>query len=211
MLVIILGIVWYTWRWSLLEITLLFLANFIANLFVMIAISNYSRQMNKLWSIYHFCSSSTFTLLWAYWAIFNDQYQYLIFQISFMLAATKAITFYRFQKDLKIVNEKLMVALNIVILIVFIYVFKPETYSIIQWIWFGFVTTGLVSTKDAFRYFMNLIWSLFIIVGSAIVVVWSFTAGNLDWIALGFLLLTLTAVIYFLQLLPWYLVKKKNG
>ena len=210
MLVVILWVVYSTWNWNLIQIVVLFIANFIANLFVMIAISNYSRQMNKVWSIYHLLWTTGFTCIWIYWAVFNWEYQYIIFQITFLLAAIKAISFYRFQKNFKQINELTVWIINIAILVTFVYYFSPSLAWIIQWFWFAIVTTWLVSTKDTFRYFMNLIWSVFIIAGSSIVVISSFVDWELNWIALGFLLLTLTSVIYFLQLLPWYLKKKKD-
>ena len=211
MLLVILWVVYSTGNWNLTEIILLFIGNFLANLFVMIAMSNYSRQMNKIWSIYHVVATSFFTFIGIYWAVFNSEFQYLIFQITFLLAATKAITTYRFQKNAWFINEKTVWILNIIILGVFISYFSPGLPWILQWIWFGIVTTGLVSIKDSFRFFMNLIWSFFIVIGSLIFVISSFNSWNLDWVALWFLLLTSTSIVYFVKLLPWYLNKTKNG
>ncbi|MCD5380553.1 hypothetical protein LR004_01375 [Candidatus Gracilibacteria bacterium] len=211
MLVIILGIVYYTGNGNLVEIILLFIANFLANLFVMIAISNYSRQMNKIGSLYHVASTSFFTFIGAYGAVFNGEYQYLLFQVTFILAATKAITTYTFQKNAKLINEKSVGFLNVILLGFFVYYFSPEIPGLLQGLGFAIVTTGLVSIKDSFRFFMNLIGSVFIVIGSLIVVISSFNQGNLDGIALGFLLLTGTAIIYFLKLLPSYIAKLKNN
>ncbi len=210
MLITILWVVYYTGNWNIVEITLLFVPNFIANLFVMVAIWNYAKNNNKIGSIYHISSTITFTLLWLYGAIFDNQYQYLIFQISFMLAAVKAVSFYALKKDFKIINETLLLIVNIILLAVFIFQFEPWLSGILLWVWFAFVTTGLVSIKDSFRYFMNLIWSFIIVAGASVDVYTSFIWWNLSGIALWFMLLSTTAILYFLKLLPSYLVKIKK-
>ncbi|MDQ7009480.1 MAG: hypothetical protein Q9M94_04290 [Candidatus Gracilibacteria bacterium] len=90
----------------------------------------------------------------------------------------------------------------------FINYFNPQLFSLLQVIGFSLVTIGLVSTKDSFRYFLNLGGTFFIIGGSIIGVYLSYNNGSIDGISLGYMLLTTTALIYFLKLLPKYINKK---
>ena len=207
MLVIVLLIAYFTWKWNIIEILFLFLLNFIANLFIMVAMWNYLEKNNKIWSFYHVGWTSLFVILWLYWLIFQDFYQYILFQISFIIAWIKAFTYYNYNKDIKIFNEKSMILFNILLLILFINYFNPQLFSLLQVIGFSLVTVWLVSTKDNFRYFGNLFWTFFIIWWSIVGVYLSYNNWSIDWISLWYALLTLTALIYFLKLLPKYIKK----
>ena len=205
--IFILGLVYFTWRWNIVQITSLFLLNFVANIFIMAAIWNYSEKKNKIGAVYHFSWTSVFIVLWLYSLIFLGQSQYILRQIMFLLGAIKAFSYYNFEKDLKILNEKTFIILNLVLIFVYIKLFDFQVAWFLQALGFSFVTTWLVSIKDKFRYFWNLFWTFFIIVGSLIYVKFSYISWSLDGVSLWFSLLTLTALIYFLKLLPNYIKK----
>ncbi len=207
-LIIVLLLAYFTWKWNIIKILFLFLLNFFATLFTMIAIWNYSEKKNKIGSIYHITGTSLFIILSLYGVFFQWFYQYIIFQLAFAIAAIKAFSFYNYNKDIKIFNEKTMVVLNLFLLIIFIIIFKPELFAIFQGLWFAFVTIWSVSIKDSFRYFWNLFGTFFIITGSIIWIYLSYNNWNIDWISLWYALLTMTALIYFLKLLPKYITKK---
>jgi len=205
MLVLIVWVVYYTGKWNILEILLLFLLNFVANIFVMIAIWN---KNTRIGSIYHITGTSLFIILSLYWVFFQGFYQYIIFQIAFAFAAIKAFSFYNYKNDIKIFNEKTMTVFNIFLFTIFIIVFKPELFAIFQALGFAFVTIWLVSIKDKFRYFWNLFWTFFIIIGSIIWVYLSYNNWSIDWISLWYTLISTTGLIYFFKLLPKYISKK---
>ena len=94
LLAISLVIVYITWKWNMLEIIILFLANFLWNLFIMAMQANYTSNNNKIWAIYHVSATSIFTVISIYWLIIFNQSQYIIWQLSYILAALKAFTFY---------------------------------------------------------------------------------------------------------------------
>ena len=204
-LMIALIIVYITWKGNLIEIILLFLANFLWNLFIMTMQWNYTNKNNKIWAIYHVSSVTIFTLISIYWLIILEQYQYIIWQISYILAATKAFTFYNFEKEIKFINEKSLIIINIILFTAFIKLFEFQTFQILQWIWFTLITTWLVSIKDNLRYWLNVIWISLLVSGSAWWVFNSFNAWNLDWIALWYFILTLTVFVYYLKLIKKYL------
>lgn len=209
LLAITLWIVISTWRGSLIEIILLFLWNFLANLFIMVAMWNYSKKNNLSWAYYHALWTLTFVMLGVYGWLFQEQYQYILWQIAYTLAAIKAFTYYTYKKNINILNEVSFVFLNIWLFILFLLFFEYQTFSILQVIWFSFVTTWLVSTSDAKRFWMSYIWMFWIVSWSALWTYNSFSVGNIDGIALGFLLLSLTVFVYFTKLLQQYIPIKK--
>lgn len=211
MLFIILIIVYMTGKWDILEILVLFVANFLANMFVMAAIGNYSQSKNIIWSWYHISATTVFTMIWVYWYI--DQWigQYLVFQISFILAVIKAAVYYNFSKELRFLNEYILIAINILLFIIFYKYFSPDIPSIFQALWFIIITTGLISIHDNIRYILSVIWTILLLIWSFLISFLSYKAWNIDWIALWFLLLTSTTFIYYMKLLPSYIntIQKK--
>lgn len=210
LLAIALVIVYITWKWNLTEIIVLFLANFLWNLFIMVMQKNYSSGDNKIWAIYHLSSTVTFTLISLYWLFYLNQYQYIIWQFCYLIAAIKAFTFYNFKKDLKFLNEYLVWFLNIILVALFIIFWKKfwlniDFGSITMALWFSLVTTWLVSTKDKFRYWTNLFWIILIIIGSWYWVYSWYIAWNIDWVSLWYMILTSTTFVFYLKLLKNYL------
>ena len=205
LLTIALITVYITWNWNLVEIFLLFLVNFIWNLFIMVMQSNYTAKNNKVWWIYQLSSTLVFLTMWIYWLIYLWQSQYIIWQIAYWLAAIKAFTFYNYEKDLKFLSEKTFIALNIILFTIFIKYFDFQSFSILQVIWFSLITTWLVSIKDNIRYWLNVVWIFALTSGSLWWVILSFNAWALDWIALWFFALTLTVFIYYLKLIKKYI------
>ena len=202
---IALTIVYLTWKGNLLEIILLFLANFLWNLFIMAMQWSYSSKNNKIWWIYQLSSTIVFSAIAIYWLIVFDQSQYLIWQVAYFWAAMKAFIFYNYDKDIKLLNEKIFIFLNIILFTIFIKFFEFQTFQILQWIWFALITTWLVSIKDNIRYWLNVIWIFLLVSGSAWWVYNSFISWNVDWIALGYFILTLTVFIYYLKLIKKYI------
>lgn len=209
LLIIALYIVYVTGRGNITEIVLLFLANFLGNLFIMVMQANYTKNSNKIGAIYHVTAVSTFSLISLYGYIYLNQSQYLLWQITYIWAALKPFTLYNLKKDLSFLNEYTFVVINLILIGLFLKFFEYQTFSILQVVWFSLITTGLVSIRDKVRYWLNLIWVIFLTVGSALWVTTSFSAGNLDGVALGFAILTWTVLIFYIKLLPTYL--KKNA
>lgn len=205
LLTIALFIVYITWKWNIIEILILFFTNFLWNFFIMLMQENYSVWKNKIWAIFHLSSTSIFSLLSLYWLIFLEQYQYIIWQICYLIAAIKSFYFYIFKKDIKFFNEYFVWILNIFLIIIFIKFFNQNIWSIIMWFWFSFVTTWLVSQKDNFRYWTNFLWIIFLILGSWIWVFNWYNSENIDWLSLWYMILTLTTFVFYLKLLKNYL------
>lgn len=219
LLAIAVSIVLITWKGNFIEMIILFLANFLWNLFIMVMQANYTAKKNKIWAAYHLSAVLVFTIISIYWLLAFNQSQYIIWQISYILAAIKAFTFYNFDKDIKFVNSYTIGVLNIGLLAFFIYFagqvinvawlfdfnFNVELASILMALGFSFVTTGLVSTNDKVRYWFSFIWVVWIISGSWLAVILSYIAWMPDWIALGYFILTLSVFVFYSKLLRKYI------
>ncbi len=214
LLIIASAIVIMTWKWNIIEILILFLLNLFANIAIMAAMWNYSKNENKTWAVFHLTSTLLFTSLSIYSFFRFNQAQYLLWQVCFLSAGIKAITFYNFKKDLKFLNPYVIWTLNIIFLVLFLTFWKQLGFNTWVWsllmaIWFSFVTTWLVSINDKFRYWGNYIWAFFIISWASIWTYLSYKAWSINWVDLGYFILTLTAFIYFSKLLPQYIKKNK--
>ena len=214
-------IVYVTWKWNLAEILILFFANFLWNLFIMIMQENYTNNENKIWAIYHVIATILFTSISIYWLIILDQTQYIIWQISYILTATKAFTFYNYSKNIKFINSYSIWILNLILLTFFIYFawksvnifwlfefhFNVELFTILMGLGFSFVTTGLVNTNDKIRYWLSFIWISFLILGSWLWLILSYFSWEIDWISLWYFILTLSVFVFYSKLLKKYLKK----
>ncbi|MDD3793238.1 MAG: hypothetical protein PHI37_00295 [Candidatus Gracilibacteria bacterium] len=223
LLAIALIIVYITGKGNMLEIIILFLANFLGNLFIMVMQANYTSKNNKIGAIYHISSVSVFTILSFYSAIKLEQSQYIIWQICYILAALKAFTYYNYGKEIRFLNAGSVGLFNLFLIFIFIFFagkqidlglfslnFNVELGTILMALGFSFVTSGLVSINDKLRYWLNIIGVLGIVAGSGILLVLSFINGNIDGISLGYFILTSTVLVYYIKLLPKYL-KCKNS
>lgn len=209
--------------WNPLEITLIFLANFIANIWIMVMQSNYTANNNKLGSIYHISATLIFLCIGLYWLFALGQSQYLIWQIAYSLAAIKAFSFYNYKKQLSIINEKTFIILNISLFLFFTYHLKIFSIDsvlinlpfITQALGFSLITTWLVSINDSLRYWLNVVWIFLLSSGSFWLtlnsIFWIYPSKDpyLDAIAVWYFILTLTVFIYYIKLLPKYLKNKE--
>ncbi|NDK07725.1 hypothetical protein EOM39_00590 [Candidatus Gracilibacteria bacterium] len=208
-LFICLGIVYITGKGNITEIIILFIANFLGNLFIMIMQDFYTAGKNKKGAINQLISVSIFTSLSIYGLISSGQYQYIIWQFMYILAAMKTFGFFIFEKDLKLLNENVFLVVNFILFFVFIRFIPHDNFHLLQALGFSMITSGLVSIKDKVRYWLNLFGIAALTAGSLWGVIVSYISASLDGIALGFFLLTGTVFVFYIKILPNYLKKVK--
>lgn len=206
-LAICLFIVYVTWNWNIFEIIVIFLANFLWNLFIMIMQDFYTTWKNKKGALNQLISVTIFTSLSIYWFIYKGQSQYIIWQMMYLLAAMKTFSFFIFNKNLKLLNENVFLVINFLLFLVFINFIPHDNFHVLQAIWFSLITSWLVSVKDKVRYWLNLFWIAALTAGSFWGVIVSYISSELDWIALWFFLLTGTVFVFYIKILPNYLKK----
>jgi hypothetical protein len=71
----------------------------------MVMQANYTAKNNKIGALYHVSATLTFTVISIYGLLLLNQSQYIIWQITYILAALKAFTFYNYGKDIKFINS----------------------------------------------------------------------------------------------------------
>lgn len=202
-------LVYLTWNWSLVEIVILFLVIFLWNLFIMIMQDYYTSWNNKLWALNQIISVLIFTLTSLYSYFYKWQYQYLIWQDMYILAAVNTLAFFVFKKDLKrIFNEYSFLVVNAILLFLFIKFVPHENSSIVQAIWFSLITSWLVSYKDKIRYWLNVLGIALLTFWSLLWSVSSYLTWSLNWVDLWYFLLTWTVFIFYIKLLPNYFKKQ---
>lgn len=206
-LIICLWIVYKTGKWDITEIIILFIANFLWNLFIMIMQDFYTAEKNKKGAINQLVSVSIFTTLAIYGLFSKGQFQYIIWQFMYILAAAKVFSFYIFEKDLRILNENTFLVINFLLFLVFVNFIPHDNFHILQALWFSLITSWLVSIKDKVRYWLNLFGIFALTAGSLWGVIISYLTLELDWIALWFFLLTGTVFVFYIKILPNYLKK----
>lgn len=206
-LIICLWVVYKTGKWDLTEIIILFIANFFWNLFIMIMQDFYTAWKNKKGAINQLVSVTIFTTLAIYWLFSKGQFQYIIWQLMYILAALKTFWFFIFEKDLKLLNENSFLAINFLLFLVFVSFIPHDNFHILQALGFSLITSWLVSVKDKIRYWLNLFWIAALTFWSLWWVVVSYLTLELDWIALWFFLLTWTVFVFYIKILPNYLKK----
>jgi hypothetical protein len=167
----------------------------------------YTAGKNKKWAINQLISVSIFTALSIYWLISKGQYQYIIWQLMYILAAMKTFWFFVFEKDLKILNENVFLVVNFILFFVFIKFIPYDNFQLLQAIWFSLVTSWLVSFKDKVRYWLNLFWIAALTAGSLWGVIVSYLNLKLDGLSLWYFLLTWTVLVFYIKILPNYLKK----
>lgn len=218
LLIFSLIIVWISWKGNLVEILILFVANFFANLSIMVMQSHYTAKNNKTWSFYQLLSVTIFTTIAIYWLLVLNQSQYIIWQICYILAALKTFSFYNFWKNFKYINAFSLWVLNIILLSIFIWFsetnislfwldiyFTASIWAVIMWLGFSFVTTWLVSISHNLEYWFNLIWISLIVYWSGLLIFTWFNNWNINWIELGYFILTSTVLVYYLKIIKKYL------
>lgn len=206
-LAICLIIVYITGKWNLTEIIIIFFANFLGNLFIMMMQDFYTNWKNKKWALNQLMSVLIFTSIAIYSLAYKWQAQYIIWQFMYLLAAMKTFSFFIFNRNLKLLNENMFLAINLLLFLFFISYIPHDNFHLLQAIWFSLITSWLVSVKDKARYWLNLFWIAALTSGSLWWVIVSYLSSDLDWIALGFLLLTWTVFVFYIKLLPNYLKK----
>lgn len=203
---ICLSIIWYTEKWSILEVSLVFFAHFIWDLLVMMMWEYYSKKQFQHWAISHILSNFTFMLIWLYAVFYTWEWQYFLPTFAFMMWGIKTYFLQVKSKEIKFLNVHSVLLMNFIIFLIYIYFgLFWDLYSYIQF--FGFViwSTGLIIQDNKKRYFYYVLWTFLIALGSFI---WIYV-NYLDWIILGtsisYFLLPLTVVVFYLKNIRKYM------
>lgn len=209
LLIISVLVIFFTEKGNIFEVLWIFSVNMTWNLFILSMQDSYKDWNYKIGASFLLLWNLMYFIIALYSWIFNQEYQYLLWQIWFQLTWIKAVLYYYKWYDIKWISTKTMLFLGLVLLSIVIKYLGLEMYQIIQSIGFAFVILGLVDILDERRFFLIFLGSICINIWSVLGLYNNFVAWNIYWITVSFTILGLITTFYYLKLLPVYLKRAK--
>ena len=199
-------IIWYTEKWNILEVFLVFLAHFLWDLLMMMMWDYYSKKEFKNWAISQAIWNLIFWSIWIYAIFKSSEWQYFLPTIAFLMWAVKTYFLQVKWKNIKFLNVQSVILVNLVIFWVYLYfwLFK-EFYSYIQFLGFATWSTGLIIQENKKRYLFYVLGTFLIALGSLIWIYFNYLNWNILWTSISYFLLPLTVVIFYLKNIKKYL------
>lgn len=193
-------IIWYTNTWNILEVSLVFIAHFLWDLFIMMMWSYYSIWEMKKWTFSQIWSYIVFWLIWLYAWITQWKWSYLIPQLSFLFPNIKWYFRDVKNKNINFLNWKLSFLVWIIVFWLFYYFWLINNiWNLVQVLWFVLFPLALMIDTNKNRYFLSLIWIFAIAFGSGYEFILSFLSWKVVWVDISYTLLPLTVFIFFLK------------
>lgn len=193
-------IIWFTEKWSLVEVSLVFIAHFFWDLLMMMMWDYYSQKKFRQWAISQALWNFVFLLIWIYAIYKSSEWQYFLPTFAFIMWAVKTYFLQVKSKDIKFLNIYSIIYLNLIIFFIYLYFnLFWEIYSYIQFLGFVLWSIWMIIQEPKNRYIYYVLWTTLIALWSFI---WVYT-NYLDWNVLGtsvsYFLLPLTVVVYYLK------------
>jgi hypothetical protein len=198
--------IWYTEKWSILEVVLVFCAHFLWDLFMMMMWEYYSKKKFKEWAISQALWNIVFLLIWIYAIFKSSEWQYFLPTFAFIMWAVKTYFLQVKSKDIKFLNIYSVLILNLAILLIYIYFGLFDSYySYIQFLGFTIWSSWLILQDSKNRYTYYVLGTFLIALGSFIWIYINFFKWIVLWTNVSYFLLPLTVVIFYLKNLKKYL------
>lgn len=199
-------IIYNTNTWNIIEILLIFLLHFFADLFVMMMWDYYEKRDFKKWTTYQILSVLLFSIISLYSWIFKWKWNYFIAQFLFIFPSIKSYFLNIKNKNLKIINYKIILIFWIFILFIYnIFWLIENIWVFIQIIWFMLFSIWLTLANNTKRYYFSLIWNWLITISWIIIIYKAFLLKNIIWTDISFTLLPLTVFVFYLKNLKNYI------
>lgn len=193
-------LIWYTEKGSIIEVTLVFFAHFLWDLFMMMMWDYYAKKHFKNWAISQALWNVIFWSIWIYAIFKSSEWQYFLSTIAFLMWAAKTYFLQVKSKDIKFLNVYSVLLVNFIIFLIYIYFnLFWELYSYIQFLWFTLWATWLIIQGSKKRYIYYVLWTSLIALGSFIWVYYNYLDWNILGTSISYFLLPLTVVIFYLK------------
>ncbi len=203
--------VFFTGKGKIWEIMLIFSLNMLGNLYILLMQDSYKDSHFKRGAIFLLVGNILYWIIAIYSAVFNTEYQYLLWQIAFQTSWLKSLLYYHRWWNIKWINQRNMLYLSIGIFLIGGYVFELWLYKLIQSLGFAFTVVWLVQLQDIKRYFLIFFWNIFISIGSGIGLYQNFISGEIFGITVSFTILSVSTFVFYLKLLPEYMRRFKKS
>lgn len=197
---ICLFIIWYTERWSIFEVSLIFIAHFLWDLLMMMMWAYYAEKKYKEWAITQALWNFVFLFIWFYAILKSAEWQYFLPTFAFIMWAIKTYFLQVKSKNISFLNGYTVLFLNTIVFFIYLHFnLFWSLYSYIQFLGFTVWAIGLIIQNPKERYIYYVWWT-------SLIAIWSFMwiyANYIDWNILGtsvsYFLLPFTVVIYYLK------------
>lgn len=199
-------IIWYTEKWSIIEVIWVFIAHFLGDLFMMMMWSYYAEKNFKSWAIIQVLWNLVFLFIWIYAILKSGEWQYFLPTFAFMMWAVKTYFLQVKSKDIKFLNVYSVILVNLAIFFVYLYFDLFWTfYSYIQFLWFAMWATGLIIQESRWRYIYYVWWTSLIALWSFLWMYVNYMDWEVLWTSISYFLLPLTVVVFYLKNIKKYL------
>jgi len=198
--VLCLVIIYKTNTWNIFEISTVFIFHFLWDLFVMIMIYYFSIKNNKKWLLFQVLNFLVFFSIWIYAWLTAWKWHYLLPNLAFILPSIKGYFLLFKNKNLRFLNWKLSILVNIVIFIINYYLWLFNSLAnIIQIIWFSLFSIWLILKKEKYKDIVSMLWIWFITLWSFIAIYKSFLIWDIKWVDISYALLPLTVLVFYIR------------
>jgi len=195
--------VFQTKSWNIIEILIMFVLYFIANLSFAIMNFYYAKNDSKTGTIFLNVSNVIFFCLTFYAFIKQGQFQYFLPQIAFVLWWIKRNFEDVYNIKVKYINFWLLALINsLVVIYMFYYSIQNNNFvlaSMLSLIWLSIVSAFLSLENLKVKYFGFLIWTTILLTGSVLSNYEWFLAKNIIWIQMSYLIFTSMIFIWWLK------------
>lgn len=210
LLIISIWVVFFTGKWNIYEVLLILFINILGNLCVLMMQNAYKDGKYMTWAYFLLFGNIFYFCIALYSALFNSEYQYLLWQLWFQLSWIKIYLLYIWNKRVKVINIYLLGLISIITLFFAIFYFELWIYQIIQSFGFAGVILGLWTTNDVHRFFSIWVWNFLITLGAYIWIYINFLGGDIFGVTVSFAILWTSTFLFYLKLLPTYIYRYKN-
>jgi hypothetical protein len=210
LLLFCLGLIFFTWKGSLIEVLLLFLINLFGNICMMIMQDSYSKQQFRVGSTFLLISNILFLGIALYSFFFNGEKQYVYWQISFILWGMRSFLQYNFSRSFWFLSGITVGIINVCILSYILLFLDFPWYGIIQSFGFAIITYGLILLNDIHRYIYHLLGTTILVIGSVSGLYVNYVSGTIFWITVSYSVLSLTVLSFYMKVLPSYISRIKK-
>lgn len=203
---LILAAISYNNKEELLSAVVVSTLHFIADIFIMMMFSAYLKQLYREGTLFQIISLMIFLSIKIYTGLTGGGWQYLLADPIYMLAAIKSYNLDVNGRPLKMVNTISMSVLSCFLILAianhptFRDLVLPTPPAWIQTIGIFTFAISLCSPNNSrLRYLLSLLGLALMVTGSAFEIVYSWQSGQVTGLAISYMLLPLSVLIFYLK------------
>ncbi len=210
LLMLAVSVVLYTGKWNIYEVIAIFFLNLSGAMCNMLMMSSYKDKRFVEGSIFIVMANVLYTFLSLYAWLHDGDLQYIFWQTSFLLTGFKALFYYMYNINIRVINFVSILILNSIVMFALIFHVWIWFWPIVQSFGIACITLWLSLTHDMKRYFFILIWNTLVVLGTSSILVLDYMQGSILGVTVAYALLWLSICSYNYKILPVYISRYKN-